>query len=314
MPFYAVAKGKIPGVYQDWDTAKAQVNGYPNARYKKFSTMAEALAFNQAYVISSSTTTTTKRSREDSKDLDDPVSKRMKSSIPYYAVASGQKPGIVRTWPEVLALTQGQVNPIYRRFTTSAEALAFLTENHAQRRIQRGGLETPEPESPDALVAFTDGSALNNGRRGCRAGYACIFPHSPEWNVAKKMSGTGCSLTNNRAEYLAALEALHRANVEDAQARRVLYVFSDSMLLIRSMTEWIENWQRQGWRKKNGTPVMNADILKRLVQAAGDRRIIWRHVKAHTNKQGWQFRQNDQADRLAKEAACGQVDLGQSLI
>ncbi len=43
--FYAVRKGRKPGIYRSWDDCKAQVMGYPAAVYKKFKTEVEALAF-----------------------------------------------------------------------------------------------------------------------------------------------------------------------------------------------------------------------------------------------------------------------------
>ncbi|XP_037778059.1 ribonuclease H1-like [Penaeus monodon] len=45
MPFYAVAKGKKPGVYATWPECQAQVTGFLGARYKKFATMTEAEEF-----------------------------------------------------------------------------------------------------------------------------------------------------------------------------------------------------------------------------------------------------------------------------
>lgn len=43
--FYAVKVGKTPGIYTDWLDCKAQVDGFPNAKYKGFATEAEANAF-----------------------------------------------------------------------------------------------------------------------------------------------------------------------------------------------------------------------------------------------------------------------------
>ena len=43
--FYAVAYGKNPGIYNTWEEVKPLVNGYPNAKYKKFSTKPEAFAY-----------------------------------------------------------------------------------------------------------------------------------------------------------------------------------------------------------------------------------------------------------------------------
>jgi ribonuclease HI len=44
MGFYVVWKGRKPGVYETWDEAKAQVEGFPGALYRKFKTLEDALA------------------------------------------------------------------------------------------------------------------------------------------------------------------------------------------------------------------------------------------------------------------------------
>ena len=33
--FYAVRKGKVPGIYNSWDACKRMVDGYPGAIYKR---------------------------------------------------------------------------------------------------------------------------------------------------------------------------------------------------------------------------------------------------------------------------------------
>ncbi len=43
--FYAIAVGRQPGIYDNWAQAKAQVMGYPGARYKGFATRTEAEAW-----------------------------------------------------------------------------------------------------------------------------------------------------------------------------------------------------------------------------------------------------------------------------
>lgn len=40
--FYAVRKGKQPGIYTSWDACKRQVDGFSGAEYKSFQTEAEA--------------------------------------------------------------------------------------------------------------------------------------------------------------------------------------------------------------------------------------------------------------------------------
>ncbi len=40
--FYAVAVGRVPGIYDHWPTAQAQVSGFPGARFKGFASRREA--------------------------------------------------------------------------------------------------------------------------------------------------------------------------------------------------------------------------------------------------------------------------------
>lgn len=43
--FYAVKKGKVPGIYQTWAQCKEMVEGYSGAVYKSFSSKEEALQY-----------------------------------------------------------------------------------------------------------------------------------------------------------------------------------------------------------------------------------------------------------------------------
>ena len=45
MKFYAVRKGRQPGIYTTWPACEEQIKGFPGAVYKAFPTKAQALAF-----------------------------------------------------------------------------------------------------------------------------------------------------------------------------------------------------------------------------------------------------------------------------
>jgi ribonuclease HI len=283
--FYAVAAGVAPGIYTSWREVQQQTESYTRPVYRKFATREEAHEFLTSYQKA--------RISSSSVIVDDG-----KSITAFYAVAKGRKTGIFTTWAEAFKQVDGLHSAAFKKFSTQSEAEAFIQKYHNTRSSQKND---PDPEDPTTLVAFCDGSAIGNGKVNCKAGYACIFPHNTSWNVSSKLVDQ--LATNNRAEYLAALEAMKRANQEDPTGQKVLYIFSDSMLLIRSMTEWIENWQKNNWYKPNGDAVLNQDILRQLIQAQRTRRIIWRHVKAHTGKKDWKSKWNDIADRQAKQAA-----------
>lgn len=53
MTFYAVANGRIPGIYEDWSSAKEQVNGFSGAVFKLFKTHEEASAFIEIHPLTS---------------------------------------------------------------------------------------------------------------------------------------------------------------------------------------------------------------------------------------------------------------------
>ena len=45
MSFYAVLTGRKPGLFLSWDECKEQVHKFPSAKYKRFSTQAEACSY-----------------------------------------------------------------------------------------------------------------------------------------------------------------------------------------------------------------------------------------------------------------------------
>lgn len=50
-PIYAVAVGKVPGLYFSWDEAKRQIDGFSGAKYCKCKTKEEAEAFIAKYTV-----------------------------------------------------------------------------------------------------------------------------------------------------------------------------------------------------------------------------------------------------------------------
>lgn len=90
--YYAVKSGRIPGIYQTWDEAKEQVNGYSGAIYKSFATLQEAEHF-----ISGSIEQT-----NDSKK-DDSISENLNKEINEKIASLSED--------EVVAFVDGSYNP-----------------------------------------------------------------------------------------------------------------------------------------------------------------------------------------------------------
>ena len=137
------------------------------------------------------------------------------------------------------------------------------------------------------LVAAADGSALGNPGP---AGWA--------WYVDDGCwaSGGWSHGTNNMGELTAVLDLLEQtAGVEDD-----LLVYCDSTYAIKAIREWMPGWKRRGWKKGDGKPVANLEILKALDRAMQGRRdrVRFEWVKGHSGHE-----LNEEADRLANAAA-----------
>lgn len=51
--YYAVRKGRVPGIYESWDACKKQVTGFSSASYKSFVSRKEAEAFMGSGIVAS---------------------------------------------------------------------------------------------------------------------------------------------------------------------------------------------------------------------------------------------------------------------
>lgn len=135
------------------------------------------------------------------------------------------------------------------------------------------------------LVAAADGSALGNPGP---AGWAW-YVDDDRW-----ASGGWAHGTNNMGELTAVLDLLQQtADLDDD-----LLVYCDSRYAIDSITKWMPGWKAKGWKKKDGKPVANVEIMKALDAAMQGRRVRFEWVKGHAGHE-----LNEKADELANAAA-----------
>lgn len=135
------------------------------------------------------------------------------------------------------------------------------------------------------LIAAADGSALGN------PGPAGWGWYSDEHHWA---SGGWPHGTNNMGELMAVLDLLQQT----ASSEEDLHIYCDSQYVINSVTKWMPGWKRKNWRKGDGKPVLNVEIMKALDVALRDRPVRFEWVKGHTGHP-----LNTEADRLANAAA-----------
>ncbi|MGO4806253.1 RNase H family protein [Arthrobacter sp. 2MCAF15] len=136
------------------------------------------------------------------------------------------------------------------------------------------------------ITAAADGSALGNPGP---AGWAW-YVNDDCWRAGGWPHGT-----NNQGELMAVLD-LFRATAhvpgED------LLILCDSQYVINAVTKWMPGWKRKGWRKADGKPVLNVDLLKDIDQALVGRKYTFEWVRGHAGHE-----LNEAADDRARAAA-----------
>lgn len=142
---------------------------------------------------------------------------------------------------------------------------------------------------PDTIKIYTDGSCLGNPGKG---GYAAVLKHNDK---VKEISAGYRLTTNNRMEFLAAIEALKSLKKRNLK----IELYTDSNLLTQTIEKgWLKSWKAKGWRKSDKKAPENLDLMKQLDEVIQglELKIIW--IKAHNGHP-----ENERCDELAKEAA-----------
>lgn len=135
------------------------------------------------------------------------------------------------------------------------------------------------------IIAAADGSSLSNPGP---AGWA--------WYVSDDIwaSGGWEHGTNNMGELMAVLDLLEST----AHIDEPLRILCDSQYVINSLTKWLPGWKRKGWKKGDGKPVLNVELMKALDEALRGREVEFEWVKGHAG-----HAMNEAADVRARAAA-----------
>lgn len=141
------------------------------------------------------------------------------------------------------------------------------------------------PSAP--LTVATDGSCLKNP--GGASGWA--------WYVDKNCWAAGGiqSGTNQQAELMAIVAALRTI-----PGWLPLRVRTDSQYALNVATKWMAGWKARNWRKADGQPVMNLDLIQDLDRALTARSapVTFEWVRGHRGDP-----MNEAADALCYAAS-----------
>jgi ribonuclease HI len=144
-------------------------------------------------------------------------------------------------------------------------------------------------EAFQGIIIFTDGACSGNPGPG---GWGAIVVY-PQGQV-RELGGGADATTNNRMELQATISALYHCRDEANQ----IHVFTDSVYVIRGITQWIWGWRKRGWKNAAGDDVANKDLWEQLSAVVSRRPstagIQWHYVRGHIGVPG-----NERADEIA---------------
>ena len=139
---------------------------------------------------------------------------------------------------------------------------------------------------------FTDGACSGNPGPG---GWAFVLRH-PASQTEKESSGGLEQTTNNQMELLAVISGL-QALTKTSEVE----VITDSVYVAKGAKEWMPNWKKNGWQRREGKkwkPVKNVELWQQLDELLGSHDVRFTVVKGHSGHP-----ENERCDELAVAAA-----------
>ena len=309
MPYYAVARGRVPGIFSTWSECSAQVQNFNGARYKKFSTESEAREFISANSGAATVASTS--------------SPHAAAAIVALQSVSSELSAARANLTSFVERYENSLNSIEEKIQNAMKSLGGVeaaaaphdggngtsgSDDQPPRKKSKKDLDPlPDDEvaglrskgfvvGADGVVqVFTDGACSGNGYKAARAGVGVFFNHGHASNVSAPVVGRP---TNNCAEIEAAIAAVYAARAAGVSR---LCINTDSQFMIDCVTKWIKSWKKNGWKTAQKEDVKNKEELLKLDRLlSGDSSISvqWNHVRGHRGIEG-----NEEADKLARAGA-----------
>lgn len=134
------------------------------------------------------------------------------------------------------------------------------------------------------VTIFTDGACSGNPGPG---GWGAILSYNGK---TKELSGGAAQTTNNRMELTGVIEALNCL-----KEPCLVTLTSDSRYVCDGINKgWARSWKRNGWRKADKKPALNADLWDQLLQLLERHKVTFCWVKGHAGHP-----ENERCDQLA---------------
>jgi ribonuclease HI len=232
---YAVARGRVPGIYRSWDDCAAQVRGYRDNLYKGFSSEDEALRYleqqgiavapNSEAALGTRLPIAEKKRRRQASEKN--------NSINYSTIEDPRGEERYFEEEEILAEERLSENPLFTAAMKSSQPATAT----AATTTTTTTLKTLVPPGSSARMQFDGASKRNPGPAALGA---VMYDAETGFEVGTVKAYIGDCLTNNQAEYaglIAGLQAAHDMGYDSIEVQ------GDSKLIVNQVLGL--------WRVKN---------------------------------------------------------------
>lgn len=235
--FFAVYRGKVPGVYASWEEAASQNNG-KHFSFKKFKEKIEAEQFVK------------------SGDYEHNKGPSQSSISNYFKIDRSmglERFGIGSDSSSNKITNEDKQHPM---FTNTILCKATQEKPWADFDISK------------KLVIFAAGASIMYKEMD-RAGIGIHFPQEFSKDVSIPMTiKAKVKNTINRANLWALYSALDIATTSSVYKgqRQDIFLYTESEKAIKYITTMAPKWQKNNWKTSKGEPVPHVDILKPLME------------------------------------------------
>lgn len=162
----------------------------------------------------------------------------------------------------------------------------------------------------ETINIFTDGATPNNQNKGNRkGGIGVFFGDNDINNISFGIKETNkLKVTNQVCELTACIMALdflvHNKKIKNTN----IIIYTDSMYIVNSITNWAKKWEKNNWKKSDNKPIQNEELIKKLYYLSINFNVEYIHVKSHNkepaknSKEYYFWYGNYMADKLAVQA------------
>ena len=214
----------------------------------------------------------------------------------YYAVKKGYQTGIFMTWPETQKQVNGFKGAVHQSFNTKEEAENYLNDVSIPNPVKtkkgktikyKNGAYEPILKHFDVVV-YTDGSSTNYV-----GGYGFVVLSMNQDLSVNLVHQSFDHIDGHCTNMAAELHAIHHALLY-CQSYKNILIRSDSETSIKTFTQYIHVWKKNGYMTVKKEPVLNKDLIIQISELLDHMNVTFEHIESHVGEY-----YNEMADQLA---------------